>query len=546
MRRMTLRRKILVYSSSLLILLILATLGYVNYRAGQFVTENIERDLQAGRERVTTVEAQRLEALRLTASLVASIPQLRALVLETDSATVRDFLNSYKQRNGRPETFLVLDAGGEVFARSDRSDPSPVPDLTNALANSGGQSVAGAFLLDDGFYHGAAIPSEAAGIVFGYIAAIVKIDSTFALELAGIGDDVVIVGDSVLGSSRPDSQLTLRTRQDWEDALSNPTVTLAGETFIATPLRSVVEGEAQPMYVLMKSYTQAMMPYRQILAGLSALGVLVILAGIAGSAVLARNVTAPVVQLTKGTQQVAAGNFEYRIDVRSGDELGDLAQSFNVMIQGLRERADMQKFVSQSTVDMIQTRAEKKISAGERKTLTIFFSDMRGFTGISEHMRPEETVTILNMCLSLQAEKVKKYHGDIDKYVGDCVVALFSGEDMELNAIRCAVEIHRALDELNASRPDEAALLVGVGIVTGEVILGSIGSEDRLDYTVIGSNVNLSSRLCSLAGPHETLLAQSTYDRVEGLVAADRLEPLTVKGFTEPVPVYRMSLSRSA
>ena len=167
---------------------------------------------------------------------------------------------------------------------------------------------------------------------------------------------------------------------------------------------------------------------------------------------------------------------------------------------------------------------------------------MRGFTSMVEAIRPEDAVKLLNTCLSLQAAKVKKFNGDIDKYVGDCVVALFQGSDMELNAIRCAVEIHRALDERNAQHPSEEPLHVGIGIVTGEVVLGSIGSEDRLDYTVIGSNVNLSSRLCSLAGPRETLFSESTYSAVEGLVAAERTEPVSIKGFRQPVPVYRMTL----
>src|SRR5437764_13821552 len=183
---------------------------------------------------------------------------------------------------------------------------------------------------------------------------------------------------------------------------------------------------------------------------------------------------------------------------------------------------------------MIQSSATKRISAGEKVTLTVLFSDMRGFTPMTQYWPPEQTVKLLNACLSLQAEKVKKFHGDIDKYVGDCVVALFQGEDMELNAIRCAVETHRALAEANAP------LRVGIGIVTGEVILGSIGSEDRRDHTVIGSNVNLSARLCSEAGPGETLIGESTYQRVSGLVAAQKSAPLQVKGFTDPIPVYRM------
>jgi len=89
---------------------------------------------------------------------------------------------------------------------------------------------------------------------------------------------------------------------------------------------------------------------------------------------------------------------------------------------------------------------------------------------------------MLNTCLSLQAAKVKKFQGDVDKYVGDCVVALFGGDDMELSAIRCAMEIHRALDDSNAANPKSPQLRVGIGIVRGEVIQGSIGSEDRSDY----------------------------------------------------------------
>ena len=107
-------------------------------------------------------------------------------------------------------------------------------------------------------------------------------------------------------------------------------------------------------------------------------------------------------------------------------------------------------------------------------------------------------------------------------------------------------EIHRALDERNAQHPSEEPLHVGVGIVTGEVVLGSIGSEDRLDYTVIGSKVNLSSRLCSLAGPREILLWESTYSKVEGLVAAEQTEPIRIKGFSQPVAVYRMTLPAGA
>jgi adenylate cyclase len=223
------------------------------------------------------------------------------------------------------------------------------------------------------------------------------------------------------------------------------------------------------------------------------------------------------------------------------DEIGELAESFNQMTQGLRERADMQKFVSQSTVEMIQARTQPA-SAGERRVMTLFFSDIRGFTTFSERRSPEDVISMLNRCLSLQADLVRKFGGDVDKYVGDAVFAHFAGSDMVLNAIRCGVEIHRALDAMYASSSEEP-LAVGIGLVTGEAILGSIGSADRLDYTAIGSNVNLSARLCERAKAREILMNETAYQEVRDLVAAEPVEePLEIKGFSEPVNAWRMTV----
>jgi adenylate cyclase len=293
--------------------------------------------------------------------------------------------------------------------------------------------------------------------------------------------------------------------------------------------------------VSLQSRDQAIAPYRRIQLGLVLLGLFAAAVGVLGSAVLARSITAPIAKLSEGTREVAAGNFDFKLNVHRRDEIGDLAESFNQMTQGLRERADMQKFVSQSTVEMIQART-RPTSAGERRLMTMLFSDIRGFTSISEHRSPEDVVTMLNRCLSLQADLVRKFEGDVDKYVGDAVFAHFTGSDMVLNAIRCGVEIHRALDAMNASSTDDEPLAVGIGIVTGEAILGSIGSADRLDYTAIGSNVNLSARLCERAKAKEILLSESAWQQVRDLVAAEPVEPLDVKGFSEPIKAWKMTV----
>jgi adenylate cyclase len=197
-------------------------------------------------------------------------------------------------------------------------------------------------------------------------------------------------------------------------------------------------------------------------------------------------------------------------------------------------------------VENLAQKTKKRISGGERVVRTILFSDMRGFTSMSERLTPREVVAVLNRCFSLQSEQVTKYGGQIDKYVGDCMVALFAGQDMEFNAVRCAVEIHKTIETHNASNPAGEPLKLGIGIATGEVIMGSIGSPDRLDYTAVGPHMSLCSRLCSLAGPREILLSESTYQAVRSKMAAQRLEPVNVKGFNGPVPVYRVIIDGPA
>jgi class 3 adenylate cyclase len=529
-----LRRKILFFSSSLLVGLIIAMLVLVGYQAEAFVNERITGDIEAGRERIHRAEQERIQTLGLTSGLLASLPILKAALDTKDAVTIRDVLSDYLQQVGSSDLFIVLDTLGNVVARTDTTEPLPVPRDFEA----------GILKTPTATYLAAKSASELTGAVLGYVIAGAQVDDRFAKAIQEtINDDVIIVDDRVLGTSLSRATLPAQSQAEWEALVGRdgPTriVQIHTERYGAVATSLGIEGGPRPLAVIMQSQTRAMQPYRNIQRGLLLLGIGAAIAGIAMSAVLARTVTSPVAKLVEGTRQVATGNFDYRLDVQSTDEIGDLAASFNKMIQGLRERADMQKFVSVSTVEMIQS-SHKKVSAGEKMVLTIFFSDMRGFTSMTENRPPEEIVKLLNTCLSLQAEKVKKFHGDIDKYVGDCVVALFQGEDMELNAIRCAVEAHRALDEWNMANPSNPPIHIGIGIVTGEVILGSIGSEDRLDYTIIGSNVNLCSRLCSKAGPGETLLAESTYARVKGLVAAQRIDPIQVKGFTDPIPVYRM------
>ena len=550
MIRMPLRRKILLSSSLLLLVLIVSMLVLVNYQAETLVNERIKSDLKHGIQDVANAENERLARLRATAQLVASFPELLAL-LGTDFATVRDFLVTYQQENPRAELLIVLDPIGQVIARTDSLIAMPLsdPEMRWMQAAQESQSSAGILLTERGPFHAVAVPAHAGGTVFGYVIAGERIDDRFARALAEkTQGEVILVGDHIVASTMLGAELPWRTYADWAaamgDGAESRVLHVADRSYSAVSIRLGGSGQPNLLAVLLKSRDSALAPYRRIQLGLLALGLLVGAIGIAGSAALARTLTSSIADLVKATERVAAGHFDDPIDVESGDEIGELATSFNIMMLGLRERADMKKFVSHSTMEMIQAHLSKQYAAGERKTITVVFTDMRGFTSTTEKCPPEKAVQLLNSCLSLQADMVKHFNGDVDKFVGDCVMALFDGTDSTLRAIRCAVEIEQALAAQDSGGPCEPPIQVGIGIVTGEVILGSIGSEDRRDFTAVGPNVNLCSRLCSMAGPGEILLSESTYQEVENLVAAEPIAPLTLKGFSEPIPVYRISPRR--
>jgi class 3 adenylate cyclase len=546
-RSLSLRARILLISSALLTLLTAATLAYVGTQANGYVNQRLVDDLRRSQDLIASVQRDRLARLQLAAQVVASFPALRALA-GTDAATTHDFLVDYAQRNQFAELLILFDPAGNVLARTDTLAAEAIPDVNErwlqpALAS---RMATGLLSTARGVYQVAVTPAEAGGTVFGFLLAGAPIQDTYARALSDVSHtEIVVLGPGrVLGSTLRQDELPWRSQRAWRDAYgtaAGPHVALiTGERYAAMAAAgtSATEDIDTLTVISLQSRDQAIAPYRRIQIGLVLLGLIAAAVGVTGSAVLARSITAPIAKLAEGTREVAAGNFDFKMDVARRDEIGDLAESFNQMTQGLRERADMQKFVSQSTVEMIQARTQQT-SAGERRVMTMFFSDIRGFTTFSEHRSPEDVISMLNRCLSLQADLVRKFGGDVDKYVGDAVFAHFAGQDMVLNAIRCGVEIHRALDAMNASSTDEP-LAVGIGIVTGEAILGSIGSADRLDYTAIGSNVNLSARLCERAKAREILMSESAYREVRDLVAAEAVEPLDIKGFSEPIQAFRM------
>jgi class 3 adenylate cyclase len=266
-----------------------------------------------------------------------------------------------------------------------------------------------------------------------------------------------------------------------------------------------------------------------------------VIAGLMVSFGLAHVLTKPLASLEKGIQIVARGDLRKLVSVNSDDEIGKLTSVFNQMILSLREKLLMEKYLSQSTV--LNIREHRDVTqlklGGERKYVTALFSDARGFTTLSEKMSPEDVVRIMNIYLNLQTTVIHQWGGIVDKFVGDEVMAIFEGRGMEINAVRAAVEIQNYCRSLNEARAafGEQQINIGIGLNSGDVVMGNMGSEDHMDYTVIGDSINVAARLCGIAQPGQVLVSQAIADAIGDQVVWKKLTPVMVKGKNHPIGI---------
>jgi class 3 adenylate cyclase len=263
--------------------------------------------------------------------------------------------------------------------------------------------------------------------------------------------------------------------------------------------------------------------------------------GLLVSFALARMITKPLDVLADGIQVVSRGDLRKLVPVQSDDEIGKLTTVFNNMILSLREKLLMEKYLSQSTVLSIKENRDvtQLKLGGERKYVTALFSDARGFTSLSEKMSPEDVVRLMNIYLNLQTSVIHHFGGIVDKFVGDEVMAIFEGKGNEVNAVRAAVEIQSYCLALNEARAaaGEKQVSLGIGLNSGEVVMGNMGSEDQMDYTVIGDNINIAARLCGAALPGQVLASKTIVDEVNDQASWKELAPVLVKGKDHPISI---------
>ena len=478
-----------------------------------------------GEDRATTLSA--LESLR------SRIDADRILIASLEKQTLFD--------TGKP------DAHSGEFA---------FPKLIDKAESEG---AAYAFGILEGELYAVAVTPLLAPAPIAWLCPAFQIDDEFAREIKIYSNLEITFADLSAGEKLFASTLMPDKQNSRRDVLhgrlpqlKEPTNVKIGGEHLITYVLPLPTQSGTIIAVLQRSLDAELAPYLTVertYLGLALIGLLLSLGiGIA----IAGTVSRPILELAEGTRKISAGDYTGRLAVRSNDEIGLLATAFNQMSGGLAERDQVRDLLGKVVSPAVATellRGDVKLG-GEEREVTVLFSDLRSFTSMCEGRPPQEMLGILNHYFTRMSGIVEKHDGIVDKYVGDAMMALFgaplASSDGADQAMQTALEMMDALHDLNRQWQAEGRrpLGMGIGINTDVVVAGNMGSQTRLNYTVIGDGVNLASRLETLTKTPEydarIIVSGATLRKAKGRYRTRALGQVAVKGKQEPTDIYAL------
>ncbi len=319
-----------------------------------------------------------------------------------------------------------------------------------------------------------------------------------------------------------------------------------------TAFAPIRNGPGPPIAVLdvdypVTVYLVRLAAVRNTIVGASLLGAL---AALILGVIVARRVAGPITALTETAARVQAGDLSAALPVRSRDEVGRLTRAFNEMIEGLRQRdfirSTFGRYVSPEVAQALLASPEAQRLGGEKREVTVLMSDLRGYTRFAELGDAQAVMAVLNEVLARMTDVIIAHGGTINEFIGDAIFAIFGAPlahpDHAERAAAAAIAMQRAMADVNEAHAQRGLprFEMGVGINTGEAVVGNIGSEQRAKYAVVGAAVNLAARVegCTVGG--QIFLSPHTYARVRELVEVGEPFPVEVKGVAEPLLLYEL------
>jgi len=569
-----LRTRMIALLAALMVGILGLTVMAVSVVGNRFVRQQISADLQAAATVFERFFEDQQEQLVQSTQLLSGDFAFKQAYGSADHDTLYSAVRNLQQNRLSADLMILLDDEDlSVVAdtRYQRSPPAdfPFPELISE-AETNGKPAWALEIIDGRLYQLITVPLLApqpvAWIVAGFF-----IDDALASDLKELtGSDLTFVSEH----SQPDITVPAIANQSAASQMVNsvntdsvdfPASTLDQELRRSYSLAALAQAEGhhttfyyesagnrfagltiaiadrKTTVVLQRSLEAAMQPFvnlYKILAGIAIVGLLALIIGVAA---LARQITRPVQQLAKGARRVQQGDYSAEVEIQGRDEIAQLATSFNQMTRGL---AAFQRYVP---TQLVRTLIDKGIeSVPQSRVATMLYTDIANFTNIAEQLEPRQLVALLNQYFSAVTIPINEYQGVITQYQGDAILAVFNltGDDPEhaSNALRAAIAIQEILNT-HRFGDDKLSLVTRIGVNSGSVVAGSVGSAERMNYTVHGDSVNLAARLESLNKKFGTqvLTSQFTIDLADQSIPRTRIGSVPIDGKRAEVTVYKVA-----
>lgn len=564
-----------------LLVIVVMIAGVAFFVASRQVSMRVEADIvdRLAKSRTTYEEYTRsyFNQLLLQVNSAADNPKFSANLETNDRPTIQFAVEEYRT-NLEADIMVAVNGAGEVLGNvgldtKGSSNIGQFPEVTGAIQE--GIASGGFWVVKDSVYWIAATPAIAGGTqLLGAIVIGKQINDERATVISRVINNHVafLVGNRIVAKDSLYDRETLLSqimerRDRMDEAMIRKSssdafrIKMDGEEFIAVAAPIIAspgyEGQRDKSlgtFIFYSSLDKALAPLRAatqavLYIGLGG-GAIILLIGFT----LINGVTKPVRELFAATKEIESGNLEYKVHVHTHDELGQLGHQFNAMTHGLREKQRVEglfgKYLSPDVAKKVL--AEQTIDGilkGEKVRLSVMFTDIRGFTPMSRGMDPQALINLLNSHFDEMIDIIDRYGGTLDKFIGDAIMAFFGApvnyDDFHIRAISAAIDMQKASEKFNAHRrlEGQTPIDIGIGINTGDVVVGNIGSNKRLEYTVIGETVNIANRLCSVAKKGQVIVSQSTFDLLKDPSVAIPIDNVKLKGVDEAVRVYEIPIN---
>ncbi|MCB1648048.1 MAG: adenylate/guanylate cyclase domain-containing protein [Pseudomonadales bacterium] len=560
------RTRLLVFLLALMLPVLLGIYFFVNRENNEYTTDTINSYLELGADVFDFTREEHKNTLLTITSTMTRDWGFRNAFGTGDPYTIIDAADNILLRSlGAADMMLIAALDGEVIIDTRTQGFERLQGEWLALMNEAANNddgIADAIINVQGIPYQITViplylPTPVAWIFGGF-----PLDNEFTATVKqSIVSDVSIVeyqqsaqgvpALSVIASTLSEQdQLELLTQLQFEHEQTQRIRLADGE--YGTLLRPLYGRSADPLQikaVIQKSYNENIENLQAFQRVLLQFYIAVLLASLLAAVWLARSFTRPVLDLAARVRRIEDGDYGQAMEVAGRDELSQLATSVNNMAAGLAEKERVRdllgKVVSHEIAEELLSKSIEL--GGEEKVVTVLFVDIKGFTALCEASSPEAVLTMLNRYLSEITRVIESCHGVVDKYTGDSVMALFgaplSRENDAENALAAVLAIQESMVALNTiNRTEGMALMeVGIGVHTGLVVAGNLGSHNRLNYTVIGDSVNLAARLEGLTRKYNTpnIVSDACRALAPSFVYKE-LDLVRVAGKSEPVRIYEL------